>query len=140
MEMQTIQRFEAVGDGKSRADVLLSNASGLSRSRVATLMSEGQCRLNEKTLEKAGVKPKMGERLTLTVPPPRDAVPQAEDIPLEILYQDEDLAVVVKPSGMVVHPAAGNEDGTLVNALLHHFGSSLRHRRRGAPGDRPPAG
>ena len=51
MEMQTIQRFEAVGDGKSRADVLLSNASGLSRSRVATLMSEGQCRLNEKTLE-----------------------------------------------------------------------------------------
>ena len=121
MEMQTIQRFEAVGDGKSRADVLLSNASGLSRSRVATLMSEGQCRLNEKTLEKAGAKPRAGERLALTVPPPREAVPQAEDIPLEILYQDEDLAVVVKPSGMVVHPAAGNEDGTLVNALLHHL-------------------
>ena len=121
MEMQTIQRFEAVGDGKSRADVLLSNASGLSRSRVATLMSEGQCGLNEKTLEKAGAKPKAGEKLALTVPPPREAVPQAEDIPLEILYQDEDLAVVVKPSGMVVHPAAGNEDGTLVNALLHHL-------------------
>ena len=118
MEMQTIQRFEAVGDGKSRADVLLSNASGLSRSRVATLMSEGQCRLNEKTLEKAGAKPKAGERLALTVPPPREAVPQAEDIPLEILYQDEDLAVVVKPSGMVVHPAAGHQQDTLVNALL----------------------
>lgn len=55
------------------------------------------------------------------MPAPKPATPQAEDIPLEILYQDDDLAVVVKPCGMVVHPAAGNEDGTLVNALLHHL-------------------
>ena len=61
--------------------------------------------------------------MVLTVPAPKPVAPQAEDIPLEILYQDEDLAVVVKPCGMVVHPAAGNEDGTLVNALLHHLDS-----------------
>ena len=54
----------------------------------------------------------------MTVPAPREAIPQAEDIPLEILYEDADLAVVVKPRGMVVHPAAGHPDGTLVNALL----------------------
>ena len=121
METQTIQQFEAVADGETRADVLLSAASGLSRSRVAALMDEGHCTLDGQKLTKPGLKPKSGARLTLDVPPPREAVPQAEDIPLEILYQDEDLAVVVKPCGMVVHPAAGNEDGTLVNALLHHL-------------------
>ena len=61
--------------------------------------------------------------ITLTIPAPKPAVPEAQDIPLTILYEDKDLAVVVKPCGMVVHPAAGNEDGTLVNALLHHLDS-----------------
>ena len=58
------------------------------------------------------------QEVILRVPAPREAVPQAEEIPLEILYEDADLAVVVKPRGMVVHPAAGHPDGTLVNALL----------------------
>ena len=114
--------IQAEGTGE-RADVLLSAVSGLSRSRVASLMAEGNCLLDGKPCKKAGVRVPPGARLTLTVPPPRPAVPQAEDLPLEILYEDADLAVVVKPRGMVVHPAAGHDDGTLVNALLYHLSS-----------------
>jgi len=110
------------GDG-SRADVLLSGASGLSRSRVAALMAEGCCLLDGAVCRKAGARAPEGSLLELTVPPPRPAQPQAEDLPLEVLYEDGDLAVVVKPRGMVVHPAAGHEDGTLVNALLYHLSS-----------------
>ena len=123
MEIQQGKRYEALGDGTSRADVLLAAASGLSRSRVAALMEQGCCTLQGAPLTKPGTKPAAGALLTLLEPPPREARPQAEDIDLEILYQDEDLAVVVKPCGMVVHPAAGNEEGTLVNALLYHLDS-----------------
>ncbi len=107
-------------DGR-RIDQLLAEATGLTRSRVSQLIAEGQCTVDGQVERKAGARPRAGQTVTLTVPAPRPAVPQPEDIPLEILYQDEDLAVVVKPCGMVVHPAAGNEDGTLVNALLHHL-------------------
>ncbi len=114
------QVYQAVADGR-RADVLLAEASGLTRSRVSQLMEEGFAQADGEVLRKAGAKVKPGALLVLTVPPPRPAIPQPEDIPLDILYQDDDLAVVLKPCGMVVHPAAGNEDGTLVNALLHHL-------------------
>lgn len=117
-----LQRYEAAGDGR-RLDVLLAEVTGLTRSRVATLMEEGLCTLDARPEKKAGTKARPGQQVVLTVPAPRPAAPQPEDIPLEILYQDNDLAVVVKPCGMVVHPAAGNEDGTLVNALLHHLDS-----------------
>ena len=109
-------------DGR-RLDVLLSEQSGLTRSRVATLMEEGNVTVDGQTVTKAGLKAKPGQTVTLTIPAPNPAVPEAQDIPLTILYEDADLAVVVKPCGMVVHPAAGNEDGTLVNALLHHLDS-----------------
>ena len=112
----------AEGDGR-RADVLLSEKSGLTRSRVAALMEQGMCRVNGAECRKAGTRLSAGSLAELTVPAPRPAVPQAEDLPLEILYEDEDLAVVNKPRGMVVHPAAGHEEGTLVNALLHHLSS-----------------
>lgn len=111
-----------LADGR-RLDVFLSEQSGLTRSRVATLMEEGHVTVDGQAVTKAGLKAKAGQRVTLTVPAPKPAVPEAQDIPLTILYQDADLAVVVKPCGMVVHPAAGNEDGTLVNALLHHLDS-----------------
>lgn len=104
-------------DGR-RLDVQLSEASGLTRSRVAGLIEQGLCRIGEAVCLKAGAKPPAGADITLAVPAPRPAAPQAEDIPIEILYEDDDLAVVIKPRGMVVHPAAGHEDGTLVNALL----------------------
>ena len=109
--------IQILSDGR-RLDIQLSEASGLTRSRVVSLMEEGCCRIGEAECRKAGTKPAAGTAVTLTVPAPKLAVPQAEDIPLDILYEDDDLAVVVKPRGMVVHPAAGHEDGTLVNALL----------------------
>lgn len=120
MEIQTQTRHEIAADGR-RLDVLLAEATGLTRSRVAALMAEGQCTVSGRLETKAGAKPKPGEAVVLSIPAPKPAVPQAEDIPIDILYQDEDIAVVIKPAGMVVHPAAGNEDGTLVNALLHHL-------------------
>ncbi len=116
------QRIEATGDGR-RLDVLLSEASGLTRSRIATLVEEGHVTVEGKPAAKAGLKTREGQAIVLTVPAPKPAIPEAQDIPLTILYEDADLAVVVKPCGMVVHPAAGNEDGTLVNALLHHLDS-----------------
>lgn len=120
MEIQKETRFNAVADGR-RLDVLLAEVSGLTRSRVAGLIADGRCTVEGIPQLKAGERPKPGQAIVLTVPAPKPAVPQAEDIPLEILYEDDDLAVVLKPCGMVVHPAAGNEDGTLVNALLHHL-------------------
>ena len=110
------------GDGR-RLDVQLSEASGLTRSRIATLMEEGRVTVDGQVVAKAGTKARPGQEICLVIPAPKPAVPQAQDIPLTILYEDEHLAVVVKPCGMVVHPAAGNEDGTLVNALLHHLDS-----------------
>ncbi len=114
------QIFEFSGDGR-RADVIISEQTGLSRSRVAGLMAAGACLVNGETCVKAGLKVPSGRNIRFTVPEPRPAAPQAEDLPLEILYEDQDLAVVIKPRGMVVHPAAGHEDGTLVNALLYHL-------------------
>lgn len=111
-----------IADGR-RLDVLLSEQSGLTRSRVASLMEEGRVTVDGIVVTKAGLKAKAGQSIILTIPAPKPAVPEAQDIPLTILYEDNDLAVVVKPCGMVVHPAAGNEDGTLVNALLHHLDS-----------------
>ncbi len=120
--LETSSTFTCVADGR-RLDVLLSEVSGLTRSRIANLVEDGCVKVEDAAVSKAGMKPKAGQRITLTVPEPKPAIPQAQDIPLTILYQDDDIAVVIKPCGMVVHPAAGNEDGTLVNALLHHLDS-----------------
>ena len=95
-----------IADGR-RLDVLLSEQSGLTRSRVATLMEEGHVTVEGQVVTKAGLKAKAGQTVVLTIPAPKPAVPEAQDIPLTILYEDADLAVVVKPCGMVVHPAAG---------------------------------
>lgn len=114
--------YRVMGDGR-RADVILSEATDLTRSRVAGLMAEGACLLSGKVCAKAGTKAAPGQELVLTVPEPRPAAPEAEDLPLEILYQDRHLAVVIKPRGMVTHPAAGHDSGTLVNALMHHLDS-----------------
>ena len=117
MSVRTDTEYRVISDGR-RPDVLLSEKTGLSRSRVAALMEEGLCETGGKAVRKAGTKIPAGQEVILRVPAPREAVPQAEEIPLEILYEDSDLAVVVKPRGMVVHPAAGHQEGTLVNALL----------------------
>jgi len=113
---------EFIADG-TRLDVLLSSDGVLSRSRAAELIREGAVTVNGKTETKPSAKIAVGAAVCLALPEVRPAQAQAQDIPLEILYQDAHLAVVVKPCGMVVHPAAGNPDGTLVNALMYHLDS-----------------
>ena len=106
---------------EERLDVRLSRETGMTRSRVETLIREGRAQVNGAVEKKPGRKVSETDAVSCDVPPPVAVEAQPEDIPLEILYEDDDLAVVVKPCGMVVHPAAGNEDGTLVNALLFHL-------------------
>ena len=113
---------EYTGDG-DRLDVTLSRDGALNRSRAAALIREGRVTVNGRIETKPSLKTEAGARIVLDEPEIRPAQAQAQDIPLEILYQDAHLAVVVKPCGMVVHPAAGNDDGTLVNALLYHLDS-----------------
>ena len=120
--MSEAREIRCTADG-TRLDVQLAACSGLTRSRVSALMAQDCCTVDGAVEQKAGAKPKPGAEVCLCVPAPQPAAPQAQDIPLTILYQDADLAVVVKPCGMVVHPAAGNADGTLVNALLYHLDS-----------------
>ncbi len=104
-----------------RLDVFLAQASGLSRARVQRLIEEGQVLVGGRS-PKAGHRVAAGERIQLRIPPPTrlDLTPEA--IPLAILYEDEDLIVLNKPPGIVVHPGAGRTSGTLVNALLAHCG------------------
>ena len=104
-------------DGE-RLDVFAAELAGATRSRAGTLIKEGRVRVDGAAQTKAGFRLKAGMAVRVEMPEAAPAAAQAEDIDIEILYQDDDLAVVFKPSGMVVHPAAGNETGTLVNALL----------------------
>lgn len=104
-----------------RLDLFLVGQTELTRSRIAGLIREGACLVEEEKAQKAGMSLKEGQLIELALPEPRPLSLPAQDIPLRILYQDGDLAVVYKPSGMVVHPAAGNPDRTLVNALLFHL-------------------
>lgn len=106
-----------------RLDVELARDGAVTRSRAAALIREGRVQVDGRVEDKPSAKPEAGKRITLDMPEPRPASAQPQDIPLEILYQDAHLAVVIKPAGMVVHPAAGNDDGTLVNALLYHLDS-----------------
>lgn len=103
-----------------RADVFLTANTELSRSRIANLITDGQLKSNGLIEMRPSARIEAGQKLELTVPGTKPAVIEAQDIPLDILYQDHDVVVVNKPCGMVVHPAAGNEDRTLVNALLFH--------------------
>ena len=108
-----------------RADKLISAAlPDLSRSAVQGLIAEGNVFCNGKPIQKSTKLP-VGAILTVEIPPARPLDVKPENIPLDIVYEDDDLLVVNKPKGMVVHPAAGNYDGTLVNALLYHCGDSL---------------
>ena len=97
---------------------------GLSRSRVRGLMEEGKVRIAGK-LAKPSLKVANGAAVTVELPPPEDLEIKPEDIPLDILYEDEDVLLVNKPKGMVVHPSIGHTTGTLVNAVMYHCGESL---------------
>ncbi|MDZ4306846.1 RluA family pseudouridine synthase [Allopontixanthobacter sp.] len=108
-----------------RLDKGLAEASGLSRERIKALMAEGAIVVGKTTASNPSKKMQPGARFTITLPPPVEAAAQPQDIPLDIVFEDEHLIVVNKSAGMVVHPAAGNHDGTLVNALLHHCKGQL---------------
>jgi len=104
---------------------LAAQLPALSRERLKVLTKAGALTRDGKPVRDPAIKVKGDERFTLAVPAPEPAHNEPQDIPLPIVYEDEHLLVVDKPAGLVVHPAAGNRDGTLVNALLHHCGGSL---------------
>jgi len=103
-----------------RLDKALAEASGLSRERVKALIGEGRVEVGGAIATSASAKGMAGSPYAIHLPPPISPQAHPQDIPLVIAYEDEHLVVVDKPAGLVVHPAAGNPDGTLVNALLHH--------------------
>lgn len=109
----------AEADAGQRADIYLAVQLGVSRSNMQKLLDEGRVSRGTKVL-KANYKVRTGEELTIAIPEPEPLEVQPEDIPLDIIFEDEDVVVVNKPRGMVVHPAPGNYTGTLVNALLYH--------------------
>jgi 23S rRNA pseudouridine1911/1915/1917 synthase len=109
----------------ARLDKALADATELSRARVQALIAEGRVELGGKPAHSASAKVAAGAEFRINVPAAAEAEAQPQDIPLDVAFEDEHLIVVNKPAGMVVHPAAGNPDRTLVNALLHHCGGSL---------------
>lgn len=120
--MQTIT-LKSEGNGK-RIDAYVSSNTDITRSRAASLLEEGNITVNGVVPLKS-YKLKIGDEICVNIPDPIELDVVAQDIPLDIVYEDEHLLVVNKPKGMVVHPAAGNYDGTLVNALLFHCKGSL---------------
>lgn len=99
--------------------------ASLSRSRLSRMIAEGAVTKNGQPVTDQKAKVAEGDIYELTLEPPRSVETVAQEIPLNVIWEDEDLIVIDKPAGMVVHPAPGSEDGTLVNALLHHFGGNL---------------
>ena len=105
----------------ARLDAWLAmQCEGFSRSRIQGLIRAERMRVNGTVVVRSACKVEPGAVVTLAIPPPVPAEPQPEDIPLSIVYEDDHIIVVDKPAGLVVHPAPGHLDGTLVNALLHH--------------------
>jgi 23S rRNA pseudouridine1911/1915/1917 synthase len=125
----TSHEFTLEADSDVRLDLLVAGRLDLSRTQAATLIANGRVRVDGRA-ERASYRPRAGETVRVDVPAPviRETLP--EDIPLVIVYEDEDLVVVDKPAGMVVHPAPGNWSGTLVNALL---GRGARPPGEGGP-------
>jgi len=112
--------IQVSGEAGERLDVALSRAD-ISRSRAASLIRDGLVSVNGRTETKPAFKLNAGDVVRCQMPDAEPDENEPQDLPIEILYQDEDIAVVVKPCGMVTHPAPGNPDGTLVNALLYHL-------------------
>jgi 23S rRNA pseudouridine1911/1915/1917 synthase len=109
-----------------RLDRVLAGTLGdLSRARIQQLLNEGRVTRDGATIKDANHRVKGGDIFQIFVPRAAEARPRGQDIPLNVVYEDKDLIVIEKPAGLVVHPAAGNPDGTLVNALIAHCGDSL---------------
>ncbi len=111
--------------GERLDKVLAAGIDGLSRSRAQTLLEQGHVRFDGRTITDPSQRVKPGQSFDVFLPEAEPAIPEAQDIPLQVVYEDDDVLVLDKPAGLVVHPAAGNPDNTLVNALLAHCGDSL---------------
>lgn len=107
------------GTRRERIDIFLSRETGLSRSQADKLIKTGQVKLNSGPA-KPSYQVKENDRIIVSIPPAKELSARPENIPLDIVHEDKDIIVINKPPGIVVHPAAGNPSGTLVNALLHH--------------------
>ena len=107
------------GAGERLDRYLQKQVPDLSRARLQDLIKAGDVQLNGRT-SKPSAELRSGDQVTLEIPAPQEVAVEAQDIPLDVLYEDSDILVLNKSSGLVVHPAAGNPDGTLVNALLHY--------------------
>jgi len=114
--------------------VLAAHLAELSRSRLKALIEAGAVTVDGRTIRDPSYRVKSGAAIVVDVPPPEPAKPAPESIPLNVVYEDADIIVIDKPKGLVVHPAAGNWTGTLVNALIAHCGDSLS----GVGGERRP--
>jgi len=115
-----IVEFVVEGAGERLDKVLTAQIPDLTRTQVQTLIKEGAVSVNDKAI-KAGIKLRGGEHIRIAIPPPPPAELQPENIALTVLYEDDQIAVIDKPAGMVVHPGAGVEGGTLANALLWRY-------------------
>lgn len=115
-----VVRFDESDRGKRLDVALVKGTSGLSRSQIQRLVSQGNISVDGVVSSKSATLLNGSETVVIRVPPPAPTALLAEDIPLDIVYEDNDLLVVDKPSGMVVHPASGHRTGTLVNAVLAH--------------------
>ncbi len=117
-----VHLFRVDEDSGDRLDAYLADRLRLSRRRIADLVADGLVRLNGRSTRKSQ-RLRPGDEVEVEVPAPRASALTPEDIPVEIVYEDDHLAVVDKPAGLVVHPAAGHRAGTLVNALLYRLGA-----------------
>ncbi len=122
--MQAVSFTAGKEEEGARLDQFIAKSCDISRALSQQLIEQGNVIVNEKAVAKS-YRLQQGDVLSVTIPPPEDTGVVAQDIPLTVVYEDSDLLVVNKPKGMVVHPAPGNPDGTLVNALLYHCGGSL---------------
>ncbi len=120
MENKIMLEVEIPWDGERLDVVLADQISFLSRSIIKTYIKEGRVLVN-KSVRKASYLLHAGELVEIEVPPAQELTLIPQNIPIEIIYQDQDIAIISKPQGLVVHPAHGNWDGTLVNALLYHL-------------------
>nr|WP_276081479.1 RluA family pseudouridine synthase [Methylobacterium sp. GC_Met_2] len=120
------ERVGTVAEGGIRLDrALVALFADLSRARLQDLIREGRVSRDGALMRDPAAKVAAGTRIVLTLPPPIPAEPAAEETDLPIVFEDDDLIVIDKPAGLVVHPAPGHESGTLVNALIAHCGASL---------------
>lgn len=112
-------------DDNERLDASVARNLEITRSAAAKLIEKTAVSVDGKTVDKKSFRTSCGNAVSVLLPPEKPCEALPEDIPIEIVYEDDDVAVVNKPQGMVVHPAPGNPDGTLVNALLYHMHGRL---------------